>query len=114
MALLGYCDISNFKLTPKSKHAVAEIQDIMDAGNLMAGVLAATPFYYIFGSPGITNSPFEKMITIREHDWEQLGQSMASVPKIVKGRIYKVAEPMTWSTNGQERKFWECVSNASL
>ncbi len=114
MASLGYCDISNFKLSSKSKHAVSEIKSVMESGNLLAGALAATPFYYIFGTPSISSSPVEKMITIREYDWEQFGQSLSAVPRIVKSRIYTAAEPMTWSTNGQERKFWECVTNASL
>ncbi|WP_081279845.1 hypothetical protein [Vibrio lentus] len=49
--------------------------------------LASTPFYLIFGTPSVRASPFEKFVTIKEYDWE---------------------------TNGEEQKFWKCVSNASL
>ena len=114
MARLGYCDISNLKITPKSKRAIEDIKDIMESGNLLSGALAATPFYTIFGTPSMTKSAFDTLASIREHDWEQFGKTMNAVPSIVRNRIHLIAEPMSWYTQGDERKFWECVSNASL
>ncbi|MCR9929808.1 MULTISPECIES: hypothetical protein [Vibrio harveyi group] len=59
----------------------------MNQGDLLSGALAMIPFYSIFGTPSVTTSAFEKLATIREHDWV---------------------------TFGEEQKFWKCVANASL
>ncbi|WP_341663042.1 hypothetical protein [Vibrio sp.] len=114
MAGLGYCKISDLKLNQKSKRAVTEVKEIMSSGNMLASALSATPFYYIFGTPSMTKTPYSMMLTIREHDWEMFGKLMGSVPSIVKSRIHFVASQMSWETAGKEKKFWECVSNAAI
>ncbi len=114
MASLGYCDVKDVALNRKSKRAIGDIRDIMESGNLLSGVLASTPFYVIFGTPGVTSSPFEKLVTIREYDWELFGDAMLASSNITRRQIYKIAEPMTWQTSGEEQKFWKCVSNASI
>jgi len=110
MATFGACDISNLKLSNKSRQSVAYIKEFIDSGNLLAGVLAATPFYYIFGTPSVTSSPFEKMITIREHDWDIFAKAMVSVNKHTRNQIFKIAYEREMYTYGEERKFWNCVS----
>ena len=114
MATLGNCYVGKTKLTLKSKRAINEIRSVMESGNWFSSALAAVPVYQIFFSPGVTKSAFETGINIREHDWEQYASSMGSAPKIVRDRIRKTAEPMTWYTSGNENKFWRCVSEAAL
>ncbi|HHX8343991.1 TPA: hypothetical protein ACVOYS_002674 [Vibrio alginolyticus] len=114
MASFGYCDVKDMALSRKSKGAIGDIKSIMESGNLLSGVLAATPFYAVFGTPSVTSSPFEKLVTIREYDWETFGDAMLATSAVTRSRIYQVAEPMTWQTSGEEQKFWKCVSNASL
>ncbi|CAV27315.1 hypothetical protein VS_II1291 [Vibrio atlanticus] len=114
MASLGYCDVKDMVVSRKSKRTIDDIKDIMTNGNLLSGVLASTPFYAIFGTPSVTASPFEKLVTIREYDWETFGNAMLASKAITRRQIYRLAEPMTWETNGEEQKFWKCVSNASL
>ncbi|WP_019276869.1 hypothetical protein [Vibrio coralliilyticus] len=114
MATLGNCYIGTTKLTQKSKRAVAEIRGIMESGSWFSAALASVPVYQIFFSPGVTKSAFETGINIREYDWEQYANSMGAAPKVVRDRIRKTAEPMTWYTSGNENKFWRCVSEAAL
>ncbi|WP_204244110.1 hypothetical protein [Vibrio campbellii] len=82
--------------------------------SLLSGALAMTPFYSIFGTPSVTTSAFEKLATIREHDWVTFGEAMSSSGKITRKKIYEIADQMTWVTVGEEQKFWKCVANASL
>ncbi|WP_052707940.1 hypothetical protein [Vibrio neptunius] len=58
MAELGYCQISDLKLNHRSKRAITEVKEIMSSGNLLASALSATPFYYIFGTPSMTKTPY--------------------------------------------------------
>ncbi|WP_299012870.1 hypothetical protein [uncultured Photobacterium sp.] len=113
MAKLGICDINNLKLSEKSRRSVADIKDIMESGDLLSGVLAATPFYYIFGTPSVTTSPFETLINIREHDWETFGKAMFASSKYTRGVIFQIAYEQEIYTYGEERKFWNCVSELS-
>lgn len=113
MARLGYCDISNLKLSVKSKRAVSDIKSVMESGNLLNGVLAGTPFYSIFGTPGVTKSAFETFASIREHDWETFGKAMSGASRYTRSHIFKIAYEQEIYTYGEERKFWNCVSEAS-
>lgn len=114
MASLGYCDIRDLVLSAKSRKAIGDTRELIGQGNLLSGSLAMTPFYSIFGTPSVTTSAFEKLATIREHDWVTFGQAMSSSGKITRKKIYEIADQMTWVTVGEEQKFWKCVANASL
>ncbi|PTQ16943.1 hypothetical protein CWO33_04795 [Vibrio splendidus] len=113
MATIGVCEIKNMQLSKRSKRDVADIKSIMESGNLLAGVLAATPFYFIFGTPSVTKSPFETMITIRENDWDTFGQAMLSLSSYTRNAILKIAMEREIFTNGEEQKFWGCVVELS-
>ncbi|KKC98799.1 hypothetical protein [Photobacterium halotolerans] len=113
MAKLGMCDINNFKLGPKSKRAISDIREVIDQGNLLAGVLAATPFYYIFGTPSVTTSPFEKLITVRDHDWSTFAKAMSGAGKTTRNRVFMIAYEQEIFTTGDEQRFWNCVSEAA-
>ncbi|MDC5708433.1 hypothetical protein [Vibrio europaeus] len=113
MAKLGMCSIYSFKLSPKSKRAVSDIKSILDSGQLLQGVLAATPFYNIFASPSVTKSPFEKLITIREHDWDTFVKAMSGAHLHTRNQVFMIANEREVFTYGDEQKFWSCVSNAS-
>ncbi len=114
MASLGYCDIRDLVLSDKSRKAIGNTRELMSQGDLLSGALAMTPFYSIFGTPSVTTSAFEKLATIREHDWVTFGEAMSSSGKITRKKIYEIADQMTWVTVGEEQKFWKCVANASL
>jgi len=114
MASLGYCDVKDMVLSRDSKRAISDIKDIMESGNLLSGALASTPFHAIFGTPSVTTSPFEKLVTIREYDWDTFGDALLASSAVTRRKIFHVADPMTWETTGEEQKFWKCVSNASL
>ncbi len=113
MAKLGICEINNLKLSARGRIAVSNIRSIMESGNLLNGVLAATPFYSIFGTPSITTSAFEKLATIREHDWKTFGEAMLGASKYARGRIFQIAYEQEIFSYGEERKFWNCVSEIS-
>ncbi len=113
MARIGMCDISNFSLSTKSKRAVSEIRDAIATGELLQGALAATPFYNIFGTPSVTSSPFETLITIRETDWDTFISAMAGARKITRDIIFRIAYEREIYTYGNEQRFWNCVSEAT-
>ncbi len=113
MARLGYCDISNLKLSEKSRRAVSDIKSFMDSGNLLSGSLAATPFYVIFGTPSMTKNAFDTLATIREHDWITFGNAMAGASQFTRSQIFRIAYEQEIYTYGEERKFWNCVSEAA-
>lgn len=113
MARLGMCSIRNFKLNKKSKRAVTDIKSILESGRLLQGVLAATPFYNIFATPSVTKSPFETLITVREHDWDTFVKAMAGARQHTRNQIFMIANEREVFTYGDEQKFWSCVSNAS-
>ncbi|NOH56275.1 hypothetical protein F0266_25530 [Vibrio coralliilyticus] len=113
MARLGICQISNLKLSEKSRRSVSDIKEVMKSGNLLSGVLAATPFYYIFGTPSVTNSAFEKMITIRETDWDTFGKAMIASSQHTRNMIFSIAYEREIYSRGDERRFWNCVSELS-
>lgn len=113
MARLGMCDISNLKLNKKSKRTVEDIKDILDNGKLLQGTLALTPFYYIFGTPSVTKSPFETYINIREHDWDRFISAMGGATQIVRNKVFMLANEREVFTYGEEQKFWACVSEAT-
>ncbi|WP_332406217.1 hypothetical protein [Vibrio metschnikovii] len=114
MEKLGYCEIKGFKLTRKSKKAVSDIRHIMKQGNLFSSSVSTIPLFQIFASPSVTGSAFEMGITIREHDWEMFGRAMNSSTRIVRSEIFKIAYYQEIYTYGEERKFWRCVSEASM
>ncbi|WP_425666279.1 hypothetical protein ACPUEJ_01440 [Vibrio tubiashii] len=113
MASIGVCEIRNMQLSKRSKRDVADIKSIMESGNLLSGVLAATPFYFIFGTPSVTKSPFETMITIRENDWDTFGKAMLGSSSFTRSAILKIAMERQIFTNGEEQKFWGCVVELS-
>lgn len=113
MAKLGVCDINNLKLSEKSRRAVTNIKEVMESGNLLNSALAATPFYYIFGSPSVTSSPFENLVTIREYDWQTFGDALLGASKHTRSIIFQIAYEQEIYTYGEERKFWNCVSEIS-
>ncbi|MGR5159524.1 hypothetical protein [Vibrio owensii] len=113
MAKLGVCDINNLKLSEKSRRAVADIKGIMESGNLLNSALASTPFYNIFGTPSVTTSAFEKFVTIREYDWETFGGAMLGASQFTRNKIFNIAYEQEIYTYGEERKFWNCVSEVS-
>lgn len=45
MASLGYCKISDLKISANSKRAIGEVRDLIDHGILLSGAIAATPLY---------------------------------------------------------------------
>ncbi|MGF1748371.1 hypothetical protein [Vibrio cionasavignyae] len=114
MASLGYCKISDLKISANSKRAIGEVRDLIDHGILLSGAIAATPLYNIFMTPSVTGGAAETMVTIREYDWELFGNALSATSKVTKNRILNVAEPMTWQTSGKEQSFWRCVSEAAL
>ncbi|MCG7488941.1 hypothetical protein MHN79_05525 [Vibrio sp. Of14-4] len=113
MANIGVCAIRNMQLSKKSKRSVADVKSIMESGNLLAGALSATPFYYIFGTPSITKSPFETLVSIRENDWDTFGKAMLASSSYTRSAILKIAMEREIFTNGEERKFWGCVVELS-
>ncbi|MFA0251469.1 hypothetical protein AB4480_18625 [Vibrio sp. 10N.261.45.A4] len=113
MAQLGMCDINNMKLSKKSKRAVQDIKEALDRGMLLSGLLAATPFYNIFATPGVSSSAFETLVNIREHDWDTFVKAMHSSNSIVRGVIFNIANEREVFTYGEEQKFWSCVSQAA-
>jgi hypothetical protein len=113
MEKIGYCEIKGFKLSRKSKKAVSDIRSIMKQGNLFTSTVSTVPLFQIFASPSVTSSPFEMGITITEYDWEMFGRAMTSATRIVRGEIFKIAYKQEIFTNGNEQKFWRCVSEAS-
>ena len=78
MAKIGFCEIAGFRLTRKSKDAVAKIRGIMEQGNLFSSAVSTIPLFQIFASPSITSSVFETGITIREYHWELFARTMSS------------------------------------
>lgn len=113
MASVGVCAIRNMQLSKTSKRSVADIKSIMQSGNLLAGVLASTPFYYIFGTPSVTKSPFETLVNVRETDWDKFGEAMLGSSSYTRGTILKIAMERELYTNGEEQKFWGCVVELS-
>ena len=113
MARIGMCDINNLKLSKNSMRAVGDIKDTLERGTLLEGILAATPFYSIFATPSATKSPFETMITIREHDWDTFISAMSSANKFVRRNVFMIANEQELYSYGEERKFWSCVSEAA-
>jgi len=113
VATIGICEISNLKLSRTSRRAVSNISSVISSGNLLSGALAATPFYYIFGSPSVTTSPFEKMISIRETDWNTFGKAMMASSQFTRNKVFNIALERELYTNGTERRFWSCVVEIS-
>jgi hypothetical protein len=113
VARFGKCKISNSKLKPSSKRAIKEIKDIIDSGTLLSGALAATPFYQIFATPSVTSSPVEKSITIMEHDWDTFINAMSGAAKLTRKKVFLVAYDQEIFTYGDEKKFWNCISEAT-
>ncbi|WP_075519005.1 hypothetical protein [Moritella viscosa] len=114
MAKLGFCRISNLKLSLKSKRAVSDVKSIIDGGNLLSSALSVTPIAQIFMSPSVTGSLAETGITIAEYDWNAFASAMRATSQVTRERIRNIAEPQTWYTTGSEQKFWRCVSEAAL
>lgn len=114
MAKLGYCKIDNVRLDSESLKAVNEIKDIMKSGDMLSTAVAAIPLVQLFASPGVTKSAAELGISITEYDWEEFGNALQSTSLITRNQIYKVAEMRTFYTNGAEKNFWRCVSEAAL
>ncbi len=113
MASIAMCDISNMKLNPKSKRAVQDIKDTLESGALLQGALAATPFYYIFGTPSISKSPFQTLVNIREHDWDTFISAMGAASQFTRNNVFMIANEREIFTYGEEQKFWKCVSEAA-
>jgi hypothetical protein len=113
MASVGVCEISNMQLSRRSKRDISDIKSIMDSGNLLAGALAATPFYFIFGTPGVTNSVFETAVSIRDHDWDTFGTAMMGSSSYTRNAILKIAMEREIFTYGEEQKFWGCIVELS-
>ncbi|ANW26795.1 hypothetical protein BA953_21900 [Vibrio coralliilyticus] len=113
MARFGKCQISNLKLKPSSKRAIRDIKEIINTGTLLSGALAATPFYQIFGTPSVTSSPVETLITIREHDWDTFIKVMSGAEKYTRNKVFMVAYDQEIFTYGDEKKFWNCISEAT-
>ncbi len=114
MAKIGFCRISNLKLSLKSKRAVSDVRSIMDSGNLLSSALSLTPIAQIFMSPSVTGSLAETGVTIAEYDWDAFASAMGATSKITRKKIRDIAEPQSWYTTGSEGKFWRCVSEAAL
>ncbi|MDE1327009.1 hypothetical protein L9W97_17925 [Vibrio aestuarianus] len=111
MAELGYCSVNNLKLSNRSLDSVKQIQDIMESSRMFTLSLAAVPILDIFlGRKNAAN----QMIDIAAYDWVEFGKLAQASGAITKRRIYDVAEPMTWTTYGEEGEFWRCVSRAAL
>lgn len=85
----------------------------MKTGNLLSTVLAATPFYNIFGSPSVTTSAFEKLVSIRETDWDTFGKAMMGSSQHTRNIIFQIAYEREIYSRGDERRFWNCVSELS-
>lgn len=114
MAKLGYCKIDNVRLSNESVKAVSEIKDVMKSGDMFSTAVAAVPLVQLFASPGVTKSAAELGVSIREYDWKEFGDALESTSLIVRQKIYDIAAMRTWYTNGDEKKFWRCVSEAAL
>ncbi len=111
MAELGYCSISNLKLSSASLDSVKQIQSVIESSKMFTLSLAAVPILDIFlGRKNAAN----QLIDIAAYDWVEFGQLANASGLITKKRIRDIAEPMTWTTYGEEGEFWRCVSRAAL
>ena len=54
-----------------------------------------------------------RLLIVLYRNYEGIRKAQAS-GAITKRRIYDIAEPMTWTTYGEEGEFWRCVSRAAL
>lgn len=115
MAKLGYCTITDLKLSLKSKRSVEDVRDVMKHGDMLSSAVSLVPVYQIFfGTPSVRNAAFESGISIREYDWEQWGDAMFATNKITKHKIANISGNMMIMTSGKEQKFWRCVYESAL
>lgn len=106
MSLTKLCDTKNIRFTPSSIQALERIRTRVDLGNHLAGTLGLSPLVELFLNPkSVTQLPQD----VYEYHWEEFGQAMASVNKVLRYRVWEEANMMASYTSGEEREFWKCV-----
>ena len=111
MARLGYCQINDLKLSSESLDAIEEIRYIFKQSNYANIAIGVIPLFDLFLDRSRTT---EKLISIAAYDWQEFGNVLMKLNKVTRDRVRLIAEPLTWSFNGDEGDFWRCISDATL
>ena len=109
-----YCNVGNFTPSQDTKLAIAEMNRIIDMAHWLQMILSVVPFFQIFVGRdsfyGVTTAAAGYQITTS--DWQTFADALSGVNELKKERLRFVVKSAEMYSMGEERKFWECVSNA--
>ena len=112
MGIAKYCAIDTFQPNSNTLSALRKIEKKTFLSKQLIHVAAATPLIQLFASPGTR----EKTIyDIAVYDWEGFAAQLKSIAYIHRKLIGDIAqsELIMNAHKAENRKFWECISNAT-
>ncbi|MBV7298151.1 hypothetical protein [Enterovibrio paralichthyis] len=110
MSVFNYCRIDEFQISDRMRRYINQIDNAQTVADHLALVMSAHPMVKLFSGRMSSGS---RLKAIAEHDWEEFGQAMRAVPRIARTKINNIATEAAIFSNGEEAKFWRCVSAAT-
>ena len=109
-----YCNIGTFDPSSRTVDAIKEMNRITDIASLLDNVLAFVPFFQIFAGRqsfyGVSTAAAGYQVSTS--DWTTFADAINGVGAMKKNKLRFIATSTEMRSIGEERKFWECVSNA--
>jgi hypothetical protein len=109
-----YCNVGMFEPSSRTNDAIAEMNRIIDMANLLERILMVVPFFQMFAGrksfAGVSTASAGYQVSTS--DWNTFSDAIKGVEGIKRKKLEQVAFTASYSSIGEERKFWECVYNA--
>ncbi|MDO6706768.1 hypothetical protein [Photobacterium sp. 1_MG-2023] len=114
MAKGEFCEVKDFKPSPRTLELIDQMNHIQDMSSVLQNILSAAPsFQILMGRNTYAYATAGGIVyNTATYDWNLLEEAFKGIGKIKRDRLTTTAGFGMIDTHGEERKFWECVYNA--